>query len=105
MAVSMPSGTLLGAATTVTLTATNATLTDGYNLSFNDKLPAGATLVSATPTPTRTLTDGSGHLVMIRESVADLEAGACFGAREHPRSSGMLSRSRPRSRPARDPCR
>lgn len=75
LAVSMPSETLYGTPTTVTLTATNATGTDGFNLSFNDKLPAGATLQSATPAPTRTLTDGSGRLVMIWENVSDLQAG------------------------------
>lgn len=75
LAVSMPAETLYGTPTTVTLTATNPTGTDGYNLSFNDKLPAGATLQSATPAPTRTLTDGSGRLVMIWENVSDLQAG------------------------------
>jgi fimbrial isopeptide formation D2 family protein/uncharacterized repeat protein (TIGR01451 family) len=75
LAVSMPSETLFGTPTTVTLTATNATGIHGYNLSFNDKLPAGATLQSATPAPTRTLTDGTGRLVMIWENVSDLQAG------------------------------
>lgn len=75
LTVSMPTETLYGTPTTVTLTATNATGTDGYNLSFNDKLPPGASLVSADPAPTRTLTDGTGRLVIIWENVADLQAG------------------------------
>lgn len=75
LAVSMPAETLYGTPTTVTLTASNPTGTHGYNLSFNDKLPAGAVLQSATPSPTRTLTDGSGRLVMIWENVSDLQAG------------------------------
>ena len=61
MSVSMPTQTLFGQPTAVTLTATNRTASDGYNLSFNDKLPAGAILVSATPAPpARSPTDPVG---------------------------------------------
>ena len=75
LVVTMPSETLFGTPSTVTLTATNPSATDGYNLSFNDKLPPGATLRSADPAPSRTLTDGTGRLVLIWENVADLQAG------------------------------
>jgi large repetitive protein len=74
----MPAETLYGDATAVTLTASNPTGTDGYNLSFNDVLPPGVSLTSATPAPTRTLTDGAGNLVLIWENVADLQAGTTY---------------------------
>ncbi|MGF1617284.1 MAG: hypothetical protein ACFCU2_05680, partial [Acidimicrobiia bacterium] len=48
---SMPAETLYGDSTSVTLTASNSTGTNGYNLSFNDVLPPGVTLTSATPAP------------------------------------------------------
>ncbi len=74
---SMPAETLYGSATPVTLTAANGTGTNGFNLSFNDILPPGATYVpgSGTPAPTRTFIDGSGNQVLIWENVADLQAG------------------------------
>jgi large repetitive protein len=75
---SMPAETLYGDATTVTLTASNATATDGYNLSFNDVLPPGVTLTSSSPTPSSSFTDGSGNLVLIWENVADLQAGTTY---------------------------
>ncbi len=73
----MPAETLYGAPTGVTLTASNATATNGYNLSFNDVLPPGATYVpgSGIPAPTRTFIDASGNQVLIWENVADLQAG------------------------------
>ncbi len=74
----MPGTTLYGASTPVTLTASNPTGTDGFNLSFNDVLPPGTSLVSADPAPTTSFTDGSGNLVLIWENVADLQAGTSF---------------------------
>ncbi len=75
---SMPGETLYGDSTSVTLTASNPTGTDGYNLSFNDVLPPGVSLTSATPAPTTTLTDGDGNLVLVWENVADLQAGTTY---------------------------
>ncbi len=73
----MPVETLYGAPTDVTLTASNTTLTNGYNLSFNDVLPPGATYVpgSGTPAPSSAFIDTAGNQVMIWENVADLQAG------------------------------
>ena len=75
LTVSMASETLYGAPTSVTLTATNSTGTDGYNLSFNDVLPADVTIQNSDPAPTRNFLDGSGNRVLIWENVADLQAG------------------------------
>ena len=77
LATTMPAETLYGAPTAVTLTASNTTGTNGYNLSFNDVLPPGATYVpgSGTPAPTRTFIDALGNQVLIWENVADLQAG------------------------------
>jgi large repetitive protein len=75
---SSPSEVLYGDPIPVTLTASNAiTENDGYNLSFTDTLPAGASLVSADPAPTSTISiGGTGETVIIWENVADLLAGA-----------------------------
>lgn len=75
---SMPGETLYGDATAVTLTASNPTGTNGFNLSFNDVLPPGVSVTSATPAPTTTLTDGDGNLVLVWENVADLQAGTSY---------------------------
>jgi fimbrial isopeptide formation D2 family protein/uncharacterized repeat protein (TIGR01451 family) len=74
---SMASETLYGASTSVTLTASNSTGTDAYNLSFNDVLPPGATyvLASGSPEPTSQFIDVDGNQVLIWENVADLQAG------------------------------
>jgi fimbrial isopeptide formation D2 family protein/uncharacterized repeat protein (TIGR01451 family) len=72
---SMPAETLYGAATGVTLTASNGTGTDGFNLSFNDVIPADVTIQNPDPAPTQNFLDGSGNRVLIWENVADLQAG------------------------------
>jgi fimbrial isopeptide formation D2 family protein/uncharacterized repeat protein (TIGR01451 family) len=75
LTASMPSETLFGEATTVTLTASNPAGPDGFNLSFRDRLPAGSSLISSSIPPTQTIIDGSGRLVLIWENVADLQTG------------------------------
>ncbi len=53
LAKSMPSEVLAGdPAIPVTLTATNPSGTDGFNLTFTDVLPAGVVLVASSPAPT-----------------------------------------------------
>ncbi len=77
---SMPANTLYGSQTTVTLTASNPSGTNGYNLSFNEVLPAGVSLASATPAPTRVLADAPnpGQTTLIWENVSDLPPGSAF---------------------------
>ena len=74
----MPGETLYGTPTPVTLTASNSSATNGFNLSFNDVLPPGVTFIPGSPAPTRTLTDSGGNTVIIWENVADLQIGTTF---------------------------
>lgn len=77
LAKSTPGEVLYGDPIPVTLTASSDIAeNDGYNLSFTDTLPDGATLATATPAPTSTIALGTGETVLIWENVADLLAGA-----------------------------
>ncbi|CAB4573211.1 MAG: DUF11 domain-containing protein [Actinobacteria bacterium] len=71
---------LIGATTTVTLRACNpASQPDGYNLSFRDVVPSGASFVSGTPAPSRTVANLplAGETTLIWENVSDLLTGTC----------------------------
>lgn len=75
---SMPGEALAGdPAIPVTLTATNPTGTDGFNLTYTDVLPAGATFVASDPAPTQILanTPSAGRTTLVWRNVADLQAG------------------------------
>jgi len=74
----MPTEALAGdPAIPVTLSATNPTGTDGFNLTFTDVLPPGVTLVTSTPAPTQILanTPGPGETTLVWRNVSDLQAG------------------------------
>lgn len=73
-----PGEVLYGDPIPVTLTASTAgNQNHGYNLSFTDTLPPFATLASADPAPTTTISiAATGETVLIWENVADLLAGA-----------------------------
>ncbi len=77
LTVDMAGETLYGAATPVSLTATNPTGTNGYNLSFRAVLPTGVSASGFSVAPTRTLTDQpvAGQTTLIWENVADSIAG------------------------------
>ena len=77
LSVDVPGETLYGATTPVSLTVTNATATNGYNLSFRAVLPPGLTASGFSTAPTRTLTNqpGAGQTTLIWENVADSIAG------------------------------
>ncbi len=72
---SVSAETLYGRNAVVTLTATNPTTTDGYNVSLRDVLPAGATLAAGSPPPSKQLPQPDGTTVLIWDNVADLQAG------------------------------
>jgi fimbrial isopeptide formation D2 family protein/uncharacterized repeat protein (TIGR01451 family) len=67
---------LYGRDVTVSLTASNGTGTDGFNLSFQDVLPVGVSYVagSASPAPT-VIVRGDGTTALIWPNVSDLFAG------------------------------
>ncbi len=65
---------LHGSAVSVSLTAANATATNGYNLAFTDVLPAGAVLVDSTY-PLSQSVALAGGTKLIWNNVADLNAG------------------------------
>ncbi len=71
----MPTEALYGAPIPVTLTATNPGGPDGYNLSFSDTLPVGATVAGSTPAPTSTVTLPDGRTRVVWQNVADLLTG------------------------------
>ena len=73
---SVAESTLYGAPVEVTLEATQTSGPNGYNLSFSDVLPAGATVSASSTPPTSqiALPDGSTRLVW--SNVADLLTGA-----------------------------
>ncbi|GAA2176243.1 hypothetical protein GCM10009846_29270 [Agrococcus versicolor] len=76
---SLPASVLLGEVVPLTLTATNGTGTDAYNLSFRAILPAGSTGVASTspsdPAPVVT-TLADGRVLAVWTNVADLVRGA-----------------------------
>ncbi len=75
---SMPSEALAGdPAIPVTLSATNPTGTDGFNLTFVDVLPVGVVFVSGTPAPAQVLNNepAAGQTTLVWSNVADLQAG------------------------------
>ncbi len=72
----MPPSALLGAPIPVTLTATHASGPDGYNLTFSDLLPLGATFGSSDPPPSMEVTQPSGRVLVVWQNIADLAAGA-----------------------------
>ena len=61
----------------ITLSATNLSGTDGFNLTFVDVLQPGVSFVSSTPAPTQILTDTphAGETTLVWRNVADLQAG------------------------------
>jgi fimbrial isopeptide formation D2 family protein/uncharacterized repeat protein (TIGR01451 family) len=71
-----PGGALFGEAVTVTITASNPAGPDGFNLTFRDVLPAGATYVpgSSNPAPT-TVVRGDGTTALVWTNVSDLLTG------------------------------
>ncbi len=64
----------------VTLTATNPTATNGYNLSFKDVLPPGVSLVAGDPAPTTVLNDSpvANYTTLLWENLADLPTGSAY---------------------------
>ena len=76
---SMDGETLFGDTTSVTLTASNSTGTDGYNLSFNDVLPPGVSWAGG-DAPTTTIADApaAGFTTVIWENVSDLPPGSSY---------------------------
>ncbi len=80
LAKDMASETLFGGTTSVTLTATNSTADNGYNLSFNDVLPVGVSLNSASPAPSQIINNApaAGQTTLIWENVSDLPPGSSF---------------------------
>ncbi len=77
LAVSMPAEVLFGAPVPVSLTASAPTAgADGFNLTFTDVLPVGASFGASDPAPTRQVALASGETLLIWENVADLLAGA-----------------------------
>jgi len=72
-----PEEVLYGDPIPVELTASTAAgQPDGFNLGFNDVLPAGAIFLDSTPSPTSILEQPDGSTVLVWENVADLLAGA-----------------------------
>ena len=76
LAKTMPETALLGASIPVTLAASNPSGPDGYNLSFTDVLPAGASFENAVPAPDRVIARSNGTTVLIWDNVADLPTGS-----------------------------
>ncbi len=72
--------TVIGGTTSITLRACNPVGPgDGYNLSLRDVIPAGLSLASASPAPTRTVANqpAAGETTLIWEDVSDLLLGSC----------------------------
>ncbi|MBG6055078.1 fimbrial isopeptide formation D2 family protein/uncharacterized repeat protein (TIGR01451 family) [Salinibacterium sp. CAN_S4] len=76
VARAVSASTLYGNDVPVTLTATNASATNGYNLAFTDVLPAGATLVGSSYPVSQSIPLAGGGTKLIWNNVADLSAGA-----------------------------
>lgn len=75
----VPAHTLYGKDVTVTLTATAPDATpdvDGFNLTFTDVLPAGATVTASDLPVTQRIAQLDGTTLLIWENVADLLDGA-----------------------------
>ncbi len=79
LSASLEGETLFGDTTAVTLTASNSTGANGYNLSFNDVLPPGVSWAGG-DTPTTTIADApaAGFTTLIWENVSDLPPGSSF---------------------------
>ena len=75
LAKEMPTESLYGDPIPVTVTATNPSGTDGYNLSFTDVLPSDVTVSDAKPAPDRVLPQTDGTTVLVWDNVADLLSG------------------------------
>ena len=77
LSVGMAGETLYGASTPVTLTVTNLTATNGYNLSYRAVLPAGVSASGFSVAPTRTVANqpNPGETTIIWENVSDTIAG------------------------------
>ena len=78
LAKSQPSEALAGEpAIKITLTATNTSGPDGFNLTFVDVLPAAATLGAGSPAPDQTLagTPTIGLTTYVWRNVSDLQTG------------------------------
>ncbi|MDX2343227.1 MAG: SdrD B-like domain-containing protein, partial [Acidimicrobiia bacterium] len=78
LAKDMPGEALAGdPAIPVTLSATNPTGTDGFNLTFVDVLPSGVVFVSGDPAPTQILSNepSNGQTTLVWRNVSDLQAG------------------------------
>ena len=61
----------------ITLTATNSSGTDGFNLTFVDVLQPGVSFVSSDPAPSQILsnTPHAGETTLVWRNIADLQAG------------------------------
>ncbi|UFU02188.1 carboxypeptidase regulatory-like domain-containing protein [Ruania suaedae] len=70
-----PTEALYGGPVPVTLTASNDTETDAYNVSVVDVIPAGVSIGNASPAPTRTVEREDGSTVVIWSNISDLLAG------------------------------
>ncbi len=71
-----PGGVVYGAQIPITLSVTNPTATDGYNLSFHDVLPVGVSFVSGSSEPAPTaVVRGDGTTALFWTNVSDLLAG------------------------------
>jgi len=73
--ITAPANPLLGSTVPVVVSATNPTGTDGFNALYRLVLPAGASLASATPSPTAQIAGGGGTTIVLWQNVADLLAG------------------------------
>lgn len=117
LAKTVPQVALLGADVPVTLSVTNASGPNGYNVSFTETLPAGVSYVAASSTPEPdVLPQGDGTTVLVWRNVADAITGATVeldfsivaGAGFDPgdsviTSSGVYAHNNPRTVPDIDP--
>jgi large repetitive protein len=74
----IPATVLYGSPATITLTATNPTITPAYNASFEDTLPAGITYVPGSVAPSTlgaptVITNADGTTTLIWANAADLQ--------------------------------
>ncbi len=72
---SVAAQTLLGSSVAVTLTASNADTTDGFNLSYTDVLPAGIPLTDVSPAPNSSFANANGTTELFWSNQSDLLHG------------------------------
>ncbi|MFM2073162.1 MAG: hypothetical protein RLZZ623_3426, partial [Actinomycetota bacterium] len=78
---SAPSEVLYGANGGYDLSTCNTLGSARYNLSLRDVLPAGASFVDGSPSPTKVLANSpsTGFTTLLWENISDLQNGSCFG--------------------------